>query len=175
MSIYLVHAGLLLGGALFVVGLSFLVIGFCRYATEQLACQNLISWWERVWTKGRVGSVFVLALMAVFLGPLAWPQRPSGGDHPMNGQNGNCNVQNSEDVTVNCPPPNGSAAPRTPGPVTVGDPKDCPPGYLKMDSNTATGNGGDGFSFPADARVCLVNNKADNNGRAGFDMRPSGK
>lgn len=60
------------------------------------------------------------------------------------------------------------------GPVMVNDAKKCPPGYSILEGNMADHNGKAGYSFPADAKICLVQNEASYNGESGYEVRPAG-
>jgi len=59
------------------------------------------------------------------------------------------------------------------GPIIVSNKNECPPGHLILSGNVAAGNG-KGFSFPADAPICLVKNEAYQNG-TGYEVRPAGQ
>jgi hypothetical protein len=77
-------------------------------------------------------------------------------------------------VAANSGTPKPIAPPSAPsqGILTVRDAKECPPGYNVLDSNLFEHNG-TAISAPADAHICLVNNKLIEN-RTGMDIRPAG-
>jgi hypothetical protein len=90
MSPYLVHAGLILGAILFVLGVSVSVIGSCRYAAENRVRARMITWWERMWTRPRIFIAAAAAVALVLLLPLAIPLHAQSSTPPSS--TGDCNV-----------------------------------------------------------------------------------